>query len=236
MTATRKWLIAEMILLVVVSFGCNPLTAPFYFMGAPYEKVPPEFSLAHPPEDPADPSGKDRGKAPKVAVLVTAAGVDAEFRGVERTLSSQFIDRLLQDCRMNKEAVVVLPRETVDKFRQNNPSWKSLSAKEIGERLGVDFMIDLEVNAMSMYEPGSRRSLYRGQTEIAVAVSDVHRSSDEPVFQKIYTCQYPNTQPVIADLDSNRDKFKQEFLACVVTDLVWLFTSHLTEDEYHRKR
>jgi hypothetical protein len=236
MTATRKRLIAATLLLAAVTLGCNPLTMPFFMAFGVQEKVPPDFPLANPPEDPNDPPSKSlRKQPPKVVVLVTApvgSKIDPEFRGIDRTLTSQFVQRLLEDCRVNKETVLVIPHSAVDKFKQNNPSWKSLSAKEIGQRLNADYVIEMEVRAMGMYEPGSRHSLYRGQAQISVSVTDTHRASDEPVFQREYDGQYPRTNPEMAD--TSPEVFKQKFLGFVVTDLVWMFTAHQSEDQYHR--
>jgi hypothetical protein len=235
MSATRKKLAAAAVLLLAVTLGCNPLTAPFFFMGGPDEKLKPDFSLAHPPDDPNQPDKQHRDKPTNVAVLVSCGSrMPGEFQGIDRTLSSQFVRRLLEDCRMNKETIHVTKNEEVTKFKQNNPTWKTLSDKEIGERLNVDYLIDLEVHSMSLYEPGSRESLYRGQAQITVRVTDTHAANDEPAFQKEYECRYPRTNPESREMDMSPSVFREKFLALVVTDLVWMFTSHQAGDEHHR--
>src|SRR5262245_561275 len=163
----RGWAV---VLALAAGLGCNPLTVPFFMMFGVDSKMPPEFKLAQP----------DR----EVTVLVlayTAPGAQTDQVGVDRQLGTQIVRQLQERCQYNKERVKIIPNHKVEKFKSEHPGWKTMGAAEIGKQFEADYVIDLEVVAMSLYERGSHRSLYQGNCQIDVAVLDLHKPYDGPV-------------------------------------------------------
>jgi hypothetical protein len=230
MTATRRRLMALTVLAGLLGLGCNPFVAPYFLLFGAHEKVQPEFKLT------AGPPGHDEDKPVKVVLLCSAGpGVQSEFLGVERTIAQMLRDHLLRVSQANKEKLELVPVAQVEQWKAKHPAWQTLKAEQIAKHFGADYVVDLEITSMSLYEPGSHNQFFRGNTQITVTVREGRPGSDAPVYRREYTCNYPATRgPVHVDMDTPPQKFKEDFLAYVVTDLTWLFCTHLKEEEYHR--
>jgi hypothetical protein len=109
--------------------------------------------------------------------------------------------------------------------------WQTLSLAELAKHLDADYVIDLEINEMSLYEQGSGNTLFFGKTAISVTVLDVAKADEGPAFRKEFTIDYPRSgsRPVS---DSNPLQFRRAFLTKVADELSWLFTAHPTSDGY----
>lgn len=230
MTTTRKWLIGSVALAAVAGFGCNPFIAPYFLLFGAYEKVPAEYPIATALKE------TKTGRVPRVAIIAyTAPEVSSDFVGVERSLSQQLGTFLKRLCTTNKEKIEFVPAHEVEKFKNTRPNWRSMKGDQLAKALDCDGVIDLEIAQMTLYEPDSHKQLYRGRCHITVTVLDPKHADDGPVFRHEYTCIYPNGRGSIpVDRDTNAEQFKQQFLAYVVTDLMWLFSEHLKEESLHR--
>ncbi len=211
-----------LVLALVAGLGCNPLTVPFFMMFGVDSKMDPEFKLAQP----------DR----EVTVLLlayTAPGAQTDQVGVDRQLGTQIVRQLQERCQYNKEKVKIVPNHKVEKFKSEHPTWKTMGAAEIGKQFEADYVIDLEVVAMSLYERGSHRSLYQGAAQIDLNVLDLHKPYDGPVYKKSLSTSYPRTRgPIPAGDDNNPEKFRDAFVTRIATEICWLFTPHLVAEEH----
>jgi hypothetical protein len=219
----RRWRLAGLVLAVVVcTAGCNPLTLPFFLMWGVDSKYDPECKLAV-KED------KDEAKV----VILTYSTLDwrPELLGADRELSNLLARKLTEACKANKEKVTVVSPLKVQRYKDAHPNWHAQGAQEIGKHFEADYVIDLELQSLGIYEPRSMNSLFRGETEISVAVLDVENEDEEPIFRKEYRRVYPKSSPVAVS-ESSPQKFRMEFLAKVATDLAWVFTAHSTSDHY----
>lgn len=220
---SRRWLLAGMLLLSWVLMACNPLAVPYFLMVGTDPKADPEYRLA----------GDDPKKMVKVVLLVSGpVELRRELQTADRELTGLFHQKLAEGCLRNKEAnVVIASTSKVQKFKDENPMWQSLSLADLGKRLEADVIIDLEVNDMTLYEQGSGNTLFFGKTAISVTVVDVAKADEGPVFRKEYTTEFPKSgsRPVT---DSNPQQFRRAFLTKVAEELSWLFTAHPTSDGY----
>jgi hypothetical protein len=218
----RLRLVAGVMLLAVAGIGCNPLTLPFFVMFGVEPKVEPEFRLATP----------DR----EVTVLIlayTAPDMQTDQLGVDRQLGTIVARQMQERCQANKEKVKVVPVHKVEKFKADHPGWKSMGAVEIGRHFEADYVIDLEVVNLSLYELSSHKTLYKGRCKIDMAVLDLHRPHDGPVFKKAFSSEYPRTKgPIPVADDNNPEKFRDLFVNRIATDICWHFTTHLSAEEY----
>lgn len=119
----------------------------------------------------------------------------------------------------------------VEKYKDEDPGWKSRSPQEIGERFHADYVIDLEINSLTLYKPGSANTLFLGKAVITLDVVDVHRAGDGPIYHEVYTCEYPRIAEIPAT-DSDSEQFRQRFLSVIAKQLSWRFTAHPVEDDY----
>ncbi|MFO0807278.1 MAG: hypothetical protein U0746_01505 [Gemmataceae bacterium] len=224
MHATRKlrWS-AAVLTLVVAGVGCNPLTLPFFMMYGVESKVEPDFRLAVP------------DKEVKVVVLAySAPDVQTDQVGIDRQIGSVVAKQLAERCLANKEKVKVVPVHKVEKFKSDHPGWKTMGAVEIGKQFEADFVIDIEVVGLNLYEPGSHKSLYRGRCKIDLAVFDVRKPHDGAVIKPSMTIDYPTKArgPIPVMDDNNTEKFRDGFVNRIATDVCWKLTSHLYSEEY----
>jgi len=218
----RRRLIAGVLLLAVFGIGCNPLTSVYFLMVGVDPKFEAEFRLATP------------DKESRVLVLCySAPDVRTDVVGIDRQLGTQFVRQLEERCKANKEKIWIVPAHKVEKFKNDNPSWKTMGAAEIGRQFDVDYVIDLEVVSLNLYEPLSHKSLYKGRCKIDLAVHDLHKPNEGPVFKSSFSAEYPRTRgPIPVADDNNTDKFRDMFLNRIATDICWKFTAHLTQEEY----
>jgi len=219
----RRLPIAGLVLTCALAAGCNPFLALYYAAVGMDSKLPAEFALVP----------KDKGVDVRVVILVSSAlETRPEFLRVDRELGSIMAHLLQKGCKDNRENVTIVPMGQVEKFKDQHPNWKTLDAATIGRYFHADYVIDLEINSLSLYEPGSHNTLYQGRGHISVVVTDMHSLDDGPAYQNEKDFEYPRGRPIPAD-NNNPQQFRLLFLNRIATDLAWLFTAHTVESDYH---
>jgi hypothetical protein len=208
--------------LATAGIGCNPFNLAYFLTGGPESKVEPEFRLA------------DGEREVTVLLLpYSSADVQNEQPGIDRQLGTMVARQLADRCQVNKEKIRIVPMHRVEKFKSDNPGWKSMGALEIGRHFQADYVVDLEVVGFGLYEPGSHRTLFKGRCKIDLAVLDLSKPQDGPVFKKSFSSEYPRTRgPIPVADDNNTDKFRDLFANRIATDICWHFTKHLSSEEY----
>jgi hypothetical protein len=199
--------------------GCNPILMTAYLLNRGEDpKMAAEFPLKPQP---------DRKKEPvKVVVLTSCApGVPAELINVDRLLASDFIPLLEGRCQANKENVVIKKSQPIEEFKRENPDWRNMHPLEIGKHFQADYVIDIEVLSISMYEVRSRQ-LMKGRARIAMSAYDCSRPIKEPAYNPSeFIFDYPTTHAVSID-DVPPTAFRQRFVKRIANDLVLPFTAH----------
>jgi hypothetical protein len=217
----RLRIIAILMLASVAGIGCNPFNLAYFLTGGPESKIDPEYRIA------------DRDREVTVLILAySTADVQTDQLGIDRQLGTNVARQLADRCRVNKERVNVVPIHRVEKFKSDNPGWKSMGAAEIGRHFAADYVVDVEVAKFSLYEPGSRRALYRGNSMMNIVLLDVHKPLDGPVLKRSISVEYPKSRgPQPVDQDSNPDRFRDQFVTRISSEICWLFTTHPFSEE-----
>jgi hypothetical protein len=216
--------------LAALGTGCNVLSLPFFIFG-PEPKI--EAKMQKLARDDKD---KDKDKEVKVAILAySPLEVRPEFVRVDRDLSLALANSLKKGFEYNKELVKVISPRKVEDYKQSHPEWRLEDLDKIGQDLGVDYVIYLEIKSISIYERGSYNQLYRGQAEIDVSLAEV-KPKDEGFGNKTehYVCTYPTDArgAVPNDPGSNPLVFRDSFYRYMAEQLSWYFTSHPTDQDY----
>src|SRR5947208_5122518 len=146
----------------MLGVGCNPIST-LYFLFRGDQKAPAEFPL--PPKE-----GRDEVT---VVLLISAPNTSWEFAGVDRELTAAVGRRLFDQTKGGKNPIKVVEQAKLDRFKAGNPDWRALSAAEIGKQLGADYVLDLTLSAVSLYEPGTGKLMYQGQATVEGTVYDV---------------------------------------------------------------
>jgi hypothetical protein len=203
--------------------GCTPGSLGYLLTLGQDMKIPPQFALA------------ESGKEVKV-VIVADAGMNfsPELSDIDKLLATRFIEVLGERCKANKENVKIVPAYKVDAYRQRQLDWRSVSAQAIGKYFGADYVINLDISKISLFEEKTRQ-LYRGRAEIAVKVIKVNEPDGEGLkYQSDYVCpEYPRTYPVDATLSIGI--FRSQFLAYVAEELSRYFTAYPSEKKYEMR-
>src|SRR5262249_45064665 len=93
-----------------------------------------------------------------------------------------------------------------------HPDWKQMGIAAVGRALAADYVIYLEINSLSMYEPGSNHQLFHGRASINVELVDVSKPDDLPQ-QEAYSCTFPSAQgPVPVAVDTRPPRARKRSL------------------------
>lgn len=209
---------------LAVTVGCSPITM-FNFLLVPWidNKVPPRCKLA--------PTEKD--KEVNVVILCDFANLETrpELMPVERELCDRLALTLRKRFEANKEKISFVPHARVRSFLNRNRDSGLMSAQEIGKHFKADYVINLEIDQLHLYERGSWNRLFRGHTEIAVKAFNVTQPSDEAlIFEDIYHCEYPASNPIDAN-DTSVAQFRSQFVNRITRDLARWFAAYPIDEK-----
>jgi hypothetical protein len=169
----------------------------------------------------------------KVVILVDGSpDVQGDQVGVDRQIGVEFCRQLEALCKANKEKVKIVPFHKVEKFKTDNPKWGSMRADEIGRKFDADYVIDVEIESLTLYRPGSRKTLFEGSAKLHVSVLDVHKPDDGPAWRQPLSIPYPSSRGPIPVGDDSPDSFRELFVRRIATELTWKFTGHTTNESY----
>lgn len=222
----QRWALALlMTCAVAMGTGCNMLSLPYFLMMGADNLEPPKCMKLSTEDK------KDKDKEIKVVIFASnRAETRPEFVRVDREISEHLARKLKEYYAEKKEKVTILPLSQVEKFKDEHHDWKSWELREIGGHFEADFVIDLEVHAIGLYEKGSGNTLYRGQTEITVRLLPMKRA-EEGAAEQIFSCEYPKTRGPVATDDLPYAQFRRNFMEYVGKRLSWYFIPHPTDDE-----
>jgi hypothetical protein len=210
-------------LLAAACAGCNLASLPYFLMLGSEPTVKAQCKLA----------SDDKDKEVKVVIL-TSCGLDAqpEFLRVDHELSLKLYRQLQEGFKQNKEKVTLVPVSHVEKYKDEHNNWRSPA--EVGKYFEADYVINLTIGSISLYEQGSSRMLYRGHAEIHIDVLDVSKASEGPIYEEEYSVDYPRRGPIPAGVgagEGNPAQFRLQFLNLVAKQLSWRFTAHLQDED-----
>jgi hypothetical protein len=149
-----------------------------------------------------------------VAVYVSSAPeVGTEFAGSEGKLASDIAKKLPEMAKASKKKLVVLDPTIAKTFKMK----EQMHLSEWGMKLGADFVLDIQLDKMSLYQPGSENKIYEGQADVSVDVYDVDLGPTQAKYEYILSFKYPHGLRAI-DADSiPKNRFRQEFLEHLAT-------------------
>lgn len=206
--------------------GSNPIVLIAYLLNNGDPKTPAEYPLK--------PRPKHEKEEVKVVVLTScdpSCMNEADLIGIDRMVGSEFINLLESRCKDNKEFVTVLKMQALDDFKRKHVDWKAMHPIEIGKQLKADYVIEIEVVSVSIYEPRSHQELLKGQTTISVKAYDLAKQNQEPAFSPAeYNIDYPPGRPQSRD-DVPLSTFRQKFTKYIAAKLVILFADNTAEQK-----
>jgi hypothetical protein len=221
MNRTGKWAkrAVWLTLAAVLSFGCSPLTT-IAFLLHKDDKVPAQVPL----------KPKDKEAAKKetvtVAVLVSQQGsvADPEFARIDQQLAREMAKLMPEYAKPTKQKIEVVAPSKVDQFKIANRNWRTMKAAEIGKKLGADFVLDVTLGGISIYQPNSANQIYEGRAAVSVDVHDVTDPAAEPNHYE-HPFTYPKSRFRAAD-ELPLSRFRTEFVGTLAKELVLKHVEH----------
>jgi hypothetical protein len=198
------------LLAVVGTIGCNPLTT-IAFLTHKDVKVPAEAPLTF-----KDGPKKDKEEVVVALFISQGTGQSYEFAGAETVLYSDIARVLPEMAKENKQKITVVPLRDVNKFKMKHPQWHLMNPATRGKHLGADFVLDIYVKNMSLYQPGSLNQIYEGHAEVEVQTYDVD-AGPEPKHYYIHPYAYPKTPRDASAIPASM--FRKQFLENLAVEL-----------------
>lgn len=144
--------------LFVGNAGCNPASLG-YFLFRGDQRAPAEAKAFTPVKDKREVT---------VAVLVNSPASTLEFAGLDRDIVSAISRTFAEQSQDKKPFVKVIDASKLDRFKAQNPGWKSMSAADIGKELGADYALEMTITGFDLYEKGTGRLMYLGHASADV--------------------------------------------------------------------
>jgi hypothetical protein len=204
----------------VLVAGCNFPTAMYFLF--PESKEPAEFHRL---------ASDDNKKETKV-VIWTYMGLDPrpETAQVDRQLAEALAQQIRRMTEENKEKLTLVKPRQVEEYKNAQPNWKSLDLEQVGRYFKADYVICLEIDQLSLYEPNAYETLYRGRTRILVSLVDVH-NPDETQQPREFTDLYPgDLRGGLDTSDLPKTSFRDQFIQHIARRMAFYFVNHQKRD------
>jgi hypothetical protein len=207
----------------VTGLGCggmNPFLLPYFFDHD--TKAPAEFALAPHP----------RKSDVKVVAFVSArTGLQPDLAGVDRMLNAELIAALDANIKGNEEKTQVLKMPKIDEYKSQNPNWRAAHPAEMGKSVaeGTDYVIDVEIQDIDLYKPGSRGQWLQGHATVSVNAYDLTKPIKDPVYKFERTFEFPREGEIEKTSAAMLSTFRMKFIQYIAGELAAKFTATPTQ-------
>lgn len=195
--------------------GANPFLLPYIFSGGE-SKIPAEFPLA------AHPKKSDV----KVVVFVSARmGLPPDLAGVDRMVNAELINALEANIKANEQKIQVLKMPKIDEYKSQNPNWRSIHPVEMGKAVaeGTDYVIDVEIQEMELFKPGSRGQWLQGRATVSINAYDLTKPLKEPAYKADMPFESPGGEKE-RESASDLSLFRMNFVQFIARGIAAKFT------------
>ena len=137
----------------------------------------------------------------KTAVVITGRpGIDFEYPQARANIALA-LNRQLQ---ANVKQITLLTFETVEQTRRSIPDWNGLTMQQIGQRLGVERLLMIDLIHFTTTEAGSV-NLLRGLLVADARVHEIdHTDPESSVYQAELEVVFPEGAPRIYTIQEER--------------------------------
>jgi len=208
-----------------VGFGCDLASMSYFLMPWADDKIPAQVKLTPPPKS---------KEGATVLIMASFASLETrpEFQTVDRDLCDRVATELKKRADANKDKIKIVPYYQVKSYLNKELDAHVVDKREVGKHFKADYVINLEINNMSLYE-GSYRQLFRGTTEISVTVFNVDQPNGEgPIFEDVYHTEFPARGPIDAGGGNSVLQFRSLFLNRLAKDLSRYFEAYPHDEKY----
>ncbi|QEL20052.1 hypothetical protein [Limnoglobus roseus] len=202
-----------MAILLLAGAGCDPASLS-YFLFRGDQRAPAEAKAFEPKKD---------KREVVVAVLVNSPVGSLEFAGLDRDITSAMVRMFDEQTKDKKPHVTVVNQTKLDRYKASHPSWRSMNAADIGKELGAEYTLEMTITAFNLYEPGTGRNMYMGQSSATVVV---HETATGDEFAQYFVDAPLESKP--AD-SMPAGQYKTELVKKLALRTSWKHIPHVTD-------
>jgi hypothetical protein len=221
-----RWILVLIGGLAWVSIGCNPQSLSAFLMPFSDNNTPPEYKLF----------AVDKQITLAIVANFARPEIHPDLQAADAELAELVADTFRKRCADNKHKIKIVPIAQVrsQELKQRQLTGGDISAVEIGKSLKADFILEMNVNYVTIYEKNTYPRMYRGQTDISVNLFKVDaKDGEHKVFTKEYPRIYPAGSGPIDASSMSSTMFRRGFLTKVANDISKMFIAY-PPDEAHQ--
>jgi hypothetical protein len=213
MKTTARMLIATLLAVMAMSVpGCAP-SAWFAAQFGPEKKVPAEYE---------PPPGKT------ILVLVDDMLNPVDYEPVKIQLT-EMLNKQLVD---NKVASKTVPYARLGEFVAATPGYNSLAVSEVGQKLGADMVLYVQIDDFGLRDAAAASELWKGRLATTVRLVDVVKGrlwpTDSPTGRVIPRAE---TKTVADSSQARGEQISKELAAEIADKIARLFYTYKTPYE-----
>jgi hypothetical protein len=210
-----------------LSIGCTPGSMSMLLMPFTDNKTDPtEYKLF--------PTDKE------VTLVVMANFKESQFQEELRKADTELVDQVSQflrkRCEENKHKLKLIPQAQVRSFQLKQLAEGDLDPVEIGRKFKADYVLQLEIESFSIYEPKSYPKMFRGRADIAITLYKVKtkESDDGHIVSgpKNYIPEYPSSKGPVPAEGANPNHFRRLFLEKAGREITRMFIAYPPEEKH----
>ncbi len=215
----RTW-IALLLNGILLSIGCNPNTLAMLVLPFSDDKVPPECKII------------TSKKEVTVAIMSSFSQIEdrREVLPAESELAENVAEHMRLRCQANKEKIKIVPIAQVRSFVNRQSARKGVTPQDVGKHFEANYVLDLEINALSLYEKKSMGMFYRGNTDLTITMYDMGKPDGEQrIYSTEYRCEFPASAP--RDTGScSESQFRGQFLTKIAREVSRRFIAYASDE------
>jgi hypothetical protein len=221
-----RWILILLGGLAWVSVGCNPQSISMFLMPFTDNNTPPEYKLF----------SADKEITLAVVTNFARPEIHPDLQAADAELAELVAQAFRKRCTDNKHKIKIVPIAQVrsQELKQRQLTGGELTGVEIGKNLKADYVLELTINSVSVYEKNTWPQMYRGKTEIAVSLCKVDvKDGEHKVFARHYARIFPAGSGPIDANSMSLAMFRRGFLVKVANDVAKMFIAY-PPDESHQ--
>lgn len=216
MARRKLFAVALAVLATIATFGCSPSSLGWLLSDT---KAKPDYPL--PPK---------AGKKDVTVLVIASQGANQSnnplFSGAEKTFARELGARLVADSADTKHPIHVIDQTRLDQYKDKLGDWRAVNSALIGKKLGADYVIDCNLEQLSVFQPEDAGEYYSGRAKVNVSVYDTDKP--DAVLQS-----YPHhsMQPKKGKLTLDPSGYLAIFLKRLGAEVAWKHVPHESQEQ-----